>query len=652
MQQPHSSYNRILNRLLIACTFAALPHAAQAQTSITYQGQLKNAGSPVNGNVNMTFKLFDALAAGAQQGATLTFDGVGGNPPPIAVTNGLFTAQLDFTATPFAANQPRWLEIAVNGTTLAPRQPLTAVPVALNTRGINVSAAGNVGIGTTTPSAKLQIAGTPGVDGIKFPDGTTQVTASAGGAGFWSASGSHIFKNNAGNVGIGISAPFAPLHVNSTTAGSADNTAHFSAPGIGPNSSHIHWGTTGDWYIRSASASGKLVLQDLGGRVGIGTTNPASLLDVRGVVTLDTGGDAAIFTGTGVSELNRYLNLLNSSGLQSASGLKAGGVLVSDNYFWANPGKNDLVVKGLVGIGTPTPTAPLSIQTPDSIFSNGVGWSQTDGTRELASIVNSSGGWLGTRTNHPLHFYTNNSTAQMTLAPGGLLGIGTTTPLHRLTVSTGPSNFGLVHTDGVREVGTYVSVSGGWLGTRSNHSLHFFTGNSNPLMTLTTAGNLGIGTTGPAAKLDVVGTTRTTVLQVVGADLAEKFPCSGARAEPGTVMEIDPDHAGKLMVARGAYNQRVAGVVSGANDFPAGAILGHLPGNEDAPPIALSGRVWVKCDAGSSGIRPGDMLTTSATPGHAMKAVDREKSQGAVIGKAMTALESGKGLVLVLVSLQ
>ena len=51
-------------------------------------------------------------------------------------------------------------------------------------------------------------------------------------------------------------------------------------------------------------------------------------------------------------------------------------------------------------------------------------------------------------------------------------------------------------------------------------------------------------------------------------------------------------------------------------------------------------------------IQPGDMLTTSGTPGHAMKAIDRERAFGAVIGKAMTGLSEGKGLVLVLVNLQ
>jgi hypothetical protein len=69
-------------------------------------------------------------------------------------------------------------------------------------------------------------------------------------------------------------------------------------------------------------------------------------------------------------------------------------------------------------------------------------------------------------------------------------------------------------------------------------------------------------------------------------------------------------------------------------------------------PVALSGRVYCYVDASQGAIEPGDLLTTSPTPGHAMKAVDTAKAQGAIIGKAMTGLKEGKGLVLVLVTLQ
>jgi hypothetical protein len=156
----------------------------------------------------------------------------------------------------------------------------------------------------------------------------------------------------------------------------------------------------------------------------------------------------------------------------------------------------------------------------------------------------------------------------------------------------------------------------------------------------------------PTGVFAVDGTARVDVLEIEGADVAEKFPVSEAVA-PGMVVAIDPERPGQLCLARGAYNRCVAGVVSGAGDVPTGAILGHMPGHEDAPPIALNGRVWVFCDAGSNPIRPGDLLVTSETPGHAMKAVDLSRSQGATLGKAMSRLARGeRGLVLVLVSLQ
>jgi len=68
--------------------------------------------------------------------------------------------------------------------------------------------------------------------------------------------------------------------------------------------------------------------------------------------------------------------------------------------------------------------------------------------------------------------------------------------------------------------------------------------------------------------------------------------------------------------------------------------------------VAVAGRVYVKADASAAPIKPGDLLTTSSIPGHAMKALDRALTQGAIIGKAMTGLDTGQGLVLVLVSLQ
>jgi hypothetical protein len=150
------------------------------------------------------------------------------------------------------------------------------------------------------------------------------------------------------------------------------------------------------------------------------------------------------------------------------------------------------------------------------------------------------------------------------------------------------------------------------------------------------------------------GVTTVDVLTITGgSDLAEKFDVAG-EARPGMVVEIDPEHPGKLRIADGgAYNRRVAGVISGANCVDAGMVLADLPGADNSMPIALTGRVWVYCQATEKAVDPGDMLTTSARPGYAMPVVEHDRANGAVIGKAMTRLEKGQtGMVLALVNLQ
>ena len=165
-------------------------------------------------------------------------------------------------------------------------------------------------------------------------------------------------------------------------------------------------------------------------------------------------------------------------------------------------------------------------------------------------------------------------------------------------------------------------------------------------------GGVGIGTSNPQQTLHVNGTTRTNVLQITGADLAEQFPFS-EQAEPGMVVAIDPNSPGLLRISRVKYNRRVAGIVAGANDFKTGVLLGHESGNEFGNPVALSGRVYVNCDATDHAIEPGDMLTTADLPGYARKATDFQRAQGAIIGKAMEGLaKGGQGMILVLVNLQ
>jgi hypothetical protein len=88
------------------------------------------------------------------------------------------------------------------------------------------------------------------------------------------------------------------------------------------------------------------------------------------------------------------------------------------------------------------------------------------------------------------------------------VGIGTANPTSKLQVNS--AGYGILHSDLTNnvQVGTYVSSNGGWLGTKSNHNLHFYANNSNPLMTLDVNGRFGIGTQSPAYLLDVNGRAR------------------------------------------------------------------------------------------------------------------------------------------------
>ncbi|MEN8006324.1 MAG: hypothetical protein ABFS42_04880 [Candidatus Krumholzibacteriota bacterium] len=140
-----------------------------------------------------------------------------------------------------------------------------------------------------------------------------------------------------------------------------------------------------------------------------------------------------------------------------------------------------------------------------------------------------------------------------------------------------------------------------------------------------------------------------------GADLSEHFDvAAGARAvDPGSVVSIDPSSPGDLCLSTEAYDRRVAGIVSGADGVKPGLLMGQKGSEADGEfPVALTGRVYCKVDASFGAIEPGDLLTTSPTPGHAMKVTDHGQAQGAILGKAMTALGNGQGTVLVLVSLQ
>jgi hypothetical protein len=136
-----------------------------------------------------------------------------------------------------------------------------------------------------------------------------------------------------------------------------------------------------------------------------------------------------------------------------------------------------------------------------------------------------------------------------------------------------------------------------------------------------------------------------------GGDCAEDFPgVPSDDIDRGTVVVLGDNE--KLRISSEPYDRRVAGVISGARGESPGLVLGRRPTEDFRVPLALSGRVWCKVDGDYGPIAAGDLLTTSSTPGHAMRATDPLRAFGAVIGKALRPTGRGTTLLPVLIALQ
>jgi len=164
----------------------------------------------------------------------------------------------------------------------------------------------------------------------------------------------------------------------------------------------------------------------------------------------------------------------------------------------------------------------------------------------------------------------------------------------------------------------------------------------------------GIGVYGSGGRLAgfFEGSVEVTGdLSCPNADCAEEFDISGGmKVQPGTVMVLGT--GGALFESQEPYDKRVAGVISGAGHYKPAIVLdkSKTPGNRQA--VALMGKVFCKVDAQFGAIEVGDLLTTSPTPGHAMKTSDPHRAFGAVIGKALRPLSDGQGLIPILIALQ
>ncbi|MCU1320810.1 MAG: hypothetical protein JWM43_459 [Acidobacteriaceae bacterium] len=298
------------------------------------------------------------------------------------------------------------------------------------------------------------------------------------------------------------------------------------------------------------------------------------------------------------------------------------------------------------------------------------------------------------------------ASAQNTFPASGNVGIGTTSPSTLLTVNGGTlgatagNTLGLLSLQSNSPNRSYLNVTetrnssvNDWVTatTRIQQVTDFtnqgyidfnpagapyalaFGSHGGEILRLFDGGNIGVGTTQSGAKLEVNGniklstgsgssiifadgTTQSTAWSgtLCGGDYAESVDVSGKRTlyEPGDLIAIDPSAPGKFLKSAQSYSTLVAGIYSTKPGVVGRRQQGDPKVSAGEIPMAMIGIVPTKVSAENGPIRSGDLLVTSSTLGHAMKGTDRTLLTGAIVGKALGNLESGTGVIEVLVTLQ
>lgn len=660
--RPMQSHTVSLAATLAAALLLGSPAFAQtsqpAPESLTFQTRLFDGlGSPVQQTgLGLEFNLY-TLPIG---GSAIFTEAVS-----VDVADGYLSAVLgnspslgDLTPATLGAHPTLYLGVTVSGDSeMSPRLVLNSAPYALRSEvarraeslegpvdasevAVNgvpvIDAAGNW-IGS--PTGLVGPVGPQGPSGPQGPAGATGPTGATGATGAQGPSGPEGPQGPAGPTGpSGSTGPIGPQG----PAG-ADGDSFFTQLG---NGTAVYSGTGEIGAIRvdpkNSNSDSELILsENSDGTLGMrwrydGGQNQLGLYGFTSTTEsgpkLTASRDSA-FIGVGPGFPLRTFHVKENA--------------TNVGMTTANAGSEDVIVEAedaglsLVSTGAGSNGSFMTFKEVD----NGV----LGDTWAITRRTSGSGSDLRLRYgNDPGDVDPGSLDNLFTFEPSGEFGIGTTNPTEE------------IHIEGQDAVGMLIAADYDNNGESGHPTLtfaqdgylirtqlgYFDSQNDFEIRRIDDLGNVE-----SFIRMRPNGSVELDVLEILGgADLVEPFETDGA-IEPGTVMVIDPERPGKLIPSVDAYDRKVAGIVSGAGGVRPGLSLSQAEVLEGDSKVALAGRVYVKASAEAGAIQPGDLLTSASLAGHAMRAADGERSHGAILGKAMTGLDEGTGLVLVLVNL-
>ncbi len=618
--------NRIVALALLAFSTLTLPLSpAHAQgTAFSYQGQLQNNGNPASGTYNLQFSLYTNSTGGSAVAGPVTTNGV-------VITNGLFTVTIDFGAAVWNG-ATNWLLIGVetnHGSSfnaLTPRQQLTPAPYAIYAESGNAA-----NLTGTVPDALLP-------SDVALTDASQTFT----GANTFAGTGESFIINDSTAI--------------STSLFTGLGLQYYFASGEGAIMSSFN---DGDGFLSfyTKQGHGYPIAKQM-------------IIDYYGGVAIDQQG-----VNSGIINNGTTNGVGLTFGISSGEGIASQRVpsATADNQygldFYTDFGRRMAISQGgLVGInvGTNKPTTQLEVNGPVRIDNNPLYLiAATTGSFADDGLVFGSGSLPGINVGGDGPFLAGYE--------GGALGalnpnticlswdaFGDVAVSNRLTAaSLSAASLGintLSPAQAVEVNGNYIQIDGAGAFDGDGPIDAYIGGNGSGSDVQVGSFNSQIG------NVAFYNWGNNTYMHIYcsqitiegGSDLAEPFkisPDHGA-IPAGAVVVIDDQNPGRLKLSDCPYDTRVAGVVSGANGINPGIQMHQQGLVEGGQNVALSGRVYVQADASNGAIRPGDMLTTSSNPGYAMKVTDHSRAEGAILGKAMSGLADGKGMVLVLVTLQ